>query len=965
MSVPRFWFSLCVPTPPSRLEQHPGNYRTLTEWIKNMWLTHSTDERRPTLPEPSQPNSTTGDTTTTTTTTTTTCIEPIRAPTLTECRLGWTGTVDEEPHITVTDEGLDGGPSGKEATCISSSSETRVEGTPQTRSPSPRQHPHTPKTDVPDTLGSVQGDDDDPGPQTPTPNAGPSSFSSWACDSQLVRSIVSRQSLQGTLDELHDLHRELKRARGEGTPFATDADRRPPQTVHMLGLFRSFSDAVQATRSVDQGRDVLLAVSALFSLKVMREHVEEVDQLQQQCRIERLLSRQLLTYFFMQVHRWNESGPAVADRLWTLTSDGQELDRELGCVEEIARAILAHLEIHPLSRPRCLQLQPSAILPVSGSARSSVDLDSSQARGRTKESFCALFLQAIHVLLVSPFLPESMKNEDVVLEMRCVAVRCQVVQTFVNQTGSTAFALSDGWERVLANPMLVYATGSNGRRPRPERFARALAQSGGMRVLSSLSACVGECLLESEGDRDREGYVALASTVVDYHQKVVGYLEAGVDFVPVESAESECTAISVPSANLTGFWVYLRAVAEWMNPGDRAPSLGGLLHYFSTGCGDFVPRCKEDRDPATPLGSECPGTKMFLHAVRGTNKLTSKEGISFLLWWSTTGQGWKTRPFCEPVGFPTRPEDIATPLCRWRLEDGPCDNTGFTGWGNRTQSFSGKGAFCCSQSDRDLACQRIRTWYAPELQQEWLRWLQTDANEVLTPGRTPKRSWIEGWDFLQLTAGKMVPGLGKGATTFLAANLLSYAEITAPCSLDGVDRYLAKTRHASTQALACLGLPTSSADQRRCSFRLLHEHLRRRLSPEMLESVRFSPGFLVQALSGFHRFITLHQAKHGQKGDASEQRDGMQELFAVGRDLGEEPGKDLLRWDERDIMGVYGGIPTFLALPNELGPAKRAREPDSRDVTPDEPPRTGKRRKGATRRREGHQLMGSVGISHG
>ena len=673
----------------------------------------------------------------------------------------------------------------------------------------------------------------------------------------------------------------------------------------------------------------------------MRGHVPDLCVIQQRSHIEWLLSRQLMTYFFMQVHHWNQDyGPALADRLWALMSTGQGLDQGLDCIKGLSSVIFHHIMTPPHTRPQHLKLNPDILRPLSQETHNPVDLDLSvcQAAGHQKESFIVLFLQAIHVTLIRPFLPQSIKKDGIKQEMCHVSTYCQIIDAFVTQTGSTAFTLTQGWENVLNHPMSVYTTGEDQRRPKLSRYSRALVHHGS-RITTSLATALQDCRQDSLGSHTLEEYQNLASSVIDYHHKIISYLETGVNFALMESRNSRLNAISLPSPNMAPFWVYLRAMAEWLAPSAHAPApLSDLLEYFSTGRGTCVPQHREDPDPAAPLRSDCPSTKMFLRTVMETNRLTSQAGISFILWWCVTGQGFKTRKFCDPIGFPDQIEDIWAPLSRWTVDDGPCDNAGSLGWSNASQSFTGLGTFRCTDTDRDLSLQRMKTWFSPELQKEWLDWLHTDAREVLRPGRGATKTWLQGWNFMSQTVASHVSGFGRGLLAYLAANLLSYVGITTPCSLGDMDTYLTRMGHSPAQALEFLGLPTRTADERRCSFRLLHCHLARRLSPEIQGSIRLSPDSLMHSLTGFYRFVTLQETRIRKV--SFKDLDGSKKLIVWGRELGEEPGEGLLRWDERDILTVYGSIPNFLALPYETGPKKRAREPETRNSGPSKTPRT-------------------------
>ena len=739
---------------------------------------------------------------------------------------------------------------------------------------------------------------------------GPADIASWPCDLSVIESLVSVEALSGVVDTLRKIDLQLATwSRREVVPRLSEGTGDPKMSL--LSLTQSFQHAASEPESNDPVDRVRVAMGRLWSFRVMCGYSSAMNRILGQSRLLHMFYRVHLTFFYLQVHSWNRHhGPDLIDGLWEDLLGAGIPRSELGPLVPLGRLVFEHLRTPLTSRPECLSVPAIVTRPIGGESTSPFVIR--LARFSTPErNFRSLVLQAIHLSLFRPFLPPSMVFSDVHEEMRVLALYSHVSNAFWSATGSLAFATTDRWTEVLVSPSILYAADHLCRRPRLPRMVSALAK-GGDSALRSLSASIRNPWESFPGARTRVDYAKASSFVLKCFMATVRQLEFGVRTFPDGSLledvdDDELTPSQAIGDSLVAFFVFLTAIGECVGPPSaRSTALTPLHLYFEEGRVPGKPGQVVELDQSSPLMHLSPSVLMFRDRVIGGDGLTSKSGISALIWWCVTGQGAKTRRFADRVGLPRSADDLLRVLRVWSCDDGPCDDV-FRSV-SRCCSFTGKRSFVGGRDDMKATTPRVRSWFDPCIQTAWQEWLGEDHGVTLEDGRIPTKSWNSAHDFLSKTLSKH--GFQGSSMLVRAVNLLSHAGLVRPARLEDMLAFVSHKQNGCAIGMKLIGLPIGDVGDRDRSFRFLFAHLDRRLPSELRDRIDFSPSTLEHLLRKFYLFVDY--VSPSRKRSREGQSVAMRGLVDLGPATNAGLRADFLRLSRADVLSSFEHVPPFL-----------------------------------------------------
>ncbi|KDR72043.1 hypothetical protein GALMADRAFT_74284 [Galerina marginata CBS 339.88] len=261
-------------------------------------------------------------------------------------------------------------------------------------------------------------------------------------------------------------------------------------------------------------------------------------------------------------------------------------------------------------------------------------------------------------------------------------------------------------------------------------------------------------------------------------------------------------------------------------------------------------------------------------------RLTSRNGISNILSWMGTGQGYRTTTFLESI---MRPEGFYSSTLADMIDifqvvadrnaaisaqhpehPRPQDLPGVISvddmliWGQPNHYLS-----AAPTKDRmgDTVVkftlqEKFSPYWTEEIQSAWVDFLGEMLDQDPLTYSGPRRSWTNIIDFLQQ---QKIVGFGSGLTPFQLANHLAALKIVdAPSAIDIANWISQNKKLGAHQGLSNLGfhLDAKNAMSVHCAFMCIYRHFEEYLTAEDKAIVFFSPIFVEHILCKVTRWTS-------------------------------------------------------------------------------------------------------------
>ena len=311
-------------------------------------------------------------------------------------------------------------------------------------------------------------------------------------------------------------------------------------------------------------------------------------------------------------------------------------------------------------------------------------------------------------------------------------------------------------------------------------------------------------------------------------------------------------------------------------------------------------------DHTDPICQFSEGAKLLYKHLPGV-KLTSSVGLSNLLSWMGTGQGYMTKAFLQQVegfgGFYSADAQTMishfervtssniTKMAAFNQDSSPTSKTKPPGyiathdtcvWGQASNHLSLKPTYQDKghKGHQYTVNEKFSQYFTDEVQQQWVEMLGD------MQGRDPQtyegtcRTWR---DYKAKIQELQIPGFNDGLTVFQLANNLVFLGIATMPDCADISAFIDKNRgKGAFRGLQTLGFSMPHAAAVHAAFMCIHNHLEKFLSQSDQGILGFSPIFTehvlckvvrwANALKGNYDLYTLGQEAENQaiSGDAGE-----------------------------------------------------------------------------------------------
>jgi len=422
-------------------------------------------------------------------------------------------------------------------------------------------------------------------------------------------------------------------------------------------------------------------------------------------------------------------------------------------------------------------------------------------------------------------------------------------------------------------------------------------QIGDLTHLNMLELSAGQSLLVEQA-RDPSQYTVIKAPVIP----ITGRRSRKQIF-------SEVTVASlVPNQDMVGIGVMGLIVREALAAQRELPATDEVLHRVLQGKhATRSTASSHNPDHTNPVRQYSLGANLLYHHLPGI-KLTSEAGLSNLLSWLGTGQGFTTQSFLEtlePKGF--YKDDVTAMInqfqsavsTNWYLLD--LRNKSDSDSGSKSKSQSAKipelivthDARIWGQASNHLALlpthgsgdrrgkkytldEKFKQYFTSVVGEEWTRALGDMLHQGPLQYTGVRRSW--GY-YHRMVKDLNIPGFQQGLTVFQLANYLVFLGIATMPHWTEIADFVAENRQKGAfRGLEKLGFHMPDSSSIRAAFFCVHRHLDEYLTDEDKKILGFSPLFTEHLLCKVVRW-----AKHlSTEGDINFYNKGLIAESAAG-----------------------------------------------------------------------------------
>lgn len=319
-------------------------------------------------------------------------------------------------------------------------------------------------------------------------------------------------------------------------------------------------------------------------------------------------------------------------------------------------------------------------------------------------------------------------------------------------------------------------------------------------------------------------------------------------------------------------------IREALNRARKLPPGNTAIHKVLIGTHAAL-NSKTHRNPdhTDPIRRSSVGARLLKTHITG-KMMTSPEGISNLLSWLGTGQGYETQGFLETItpretffahDVTTMVQTFQTVMSlnaqavvaygrsnKRNLQEIPgyipLDDLRI--WGQPNNHLSATPTLIKSGGAKLTLLSKFQPYFDAKLQKKWTTWLGDLAGHDPDEYEGPRNSWKSALDFAKETG---LPGFGSGLTQLQFANSLAFGNVVDMPPMVDVTAWIAipaNSRLGAYRGMNALGISLWDKLSVQVGFKCIFSHLDDNLTEDDKVILGFDPIFLEHSLCKVLRF---------------------------------------------------------------------------------------------------------------